>query len=77
MRVLRSDALLHIGLTTMVVAFIGFVIGAANGWSVFVNLCQLASSIGFLFLLAGLVAWGDRYWTLTRRRVTSRRSTHN
>jgi energy-converting hydrogenase Eha subunit C len=68
MRVLRSDALAQIGVAMMVVGLIGLVIAAAYGWSIVATVFSNVVGIGSLLLLAGFVAWGSRYWTLTRRR---------
>ena len=72
MRVLRSDALPQTGIIMMLVGLIGLAIAGSNGWAVVVAIFQQVMGVGSLLLLAGFIAWGSRYWTLTRHR---RRST--
>jgi hypothetical protein len=67
-RVLRSDVLPQIGIVMMLVSLIGLAVGASYGWSVVVTIFQQIMGIGSLLLLVGFIAWGSRYWTLTRRR---------
>jgi hypothetical protein len=68
MRILRSDALAQVGIMMIVFGLIGLVIAAAYGWTVVATVISNVIGVGSLLLLAGFVAWGSRYWTLSRRR---------